>query len=191
MLKSFYSIKYNKAGYLNLGLLKNLTFDELWKYAAQNTFESFMKFFFPQIAKHIDFSKKITFLDKELIRIFKSSVNKKLLREKRQVDLLAQVTLKNEDKKNLFIHIEIQGYKQEDFARRMFLYYCLLYPKLQKDLISACLFVVKDDISYEPNEYTYEFEDFKISFIYPAVNIYKLKERAIKYIKENEKKHIC
>ena len=172
---------------ISLSLLKNLTFDELWKYAAQNTFESFMKFFFPQIAKHIDFSKKITFLDKELIRIFKSSVNKKLFREKRQVDLLAQVILKNEDKKNLFIHIEIQGYKQEDFARRMFLYYCLLYPKLQKDLISACLFVVKDDISYEPNEYIYEFEDFKITFIYPAVNIYKLKERAIKYIRKIRK----
>jgi predicted transposase/invertase (TIGR01784 family) len=146
-----------------------------------------MKFFFPQIAKHVDFSKKVTFLDKELIKIFKNTLNKKLLREKRQVDLLAEVTLKSSKKKNLFIHIEIQGYKQEDFAKRMFLYYCLLYPKLQKDLISACLFVVKDDINYEPNEYTYEFEDFKISFIYPAVNIYKLKERALKYIKEKKK----
>ncbi len=180
--------KFNRKGKkINL---RKLSFDELWKEAIENTFEDFMKFFFPQIAKHIDFKEKIIFRDKELIKIFEDLKDKKLSKEKRFVDALVEVSLKESEKKtrkNLFIHIEIQGYKESDFPKRMFLYYCLLYPKVKRDLISLCLFVVKDDEKYKPNKFTYSFEDFKLEFIYPAVNLYELKERALKYIEKGIK----
>ena len=166
--------------------IKKLTFDELWKASIEVSFEDFMKFFFPQIAKHIDFKEKIIFRDKELIKIFKDVLKERTIREKRFVDLLVEVSLKDKQRKTLFIHIEIQGYEQESFEKRMFLYYALLYIKLQRDLISLCLFIVKN-LNYRPNKFIYKFEDFKLEFIYPAVNIYELKTRALKYIEKGIK----
>ncbi len=164
--------------------------DHIWKLALENTFKDFHRIFFPQIAKHIDFSKEIKIRDKTLIEIFEIEIGKDketLISEDRYTDFLVEVTLKSKEKRYMLIHVEIQGYKQEIFPERIFDYYCRLRPKAKrenKDLICLCLFIVSEK-SYKPNKFLYKFENFKIEFVYPAVNIYELKERALEYIEKN------
>ena len=47
--------------------------DTMWKEIVELYLREFLQFFFPDIYKDIDFSKKYEFLDKELKKIMKAS----------------------------------------------------------------------------------------------------------------------
>jgi len=62
-------------------------YDEGWKEAIRGFFPQFMNFFFPDIAQHIDFSKQVEFLDKELSKISRRGLGR------RRADTLVKVSL--------------------------------------------------------------------------------------------------
>ena len=49
----------------------NTDFDNPWKTVIELYFHEFVGFFFPSIESEIDWSREITFLDKELRKIFR------------------------------------------------------------------------------------------------------------------------
>ena len=90
-------------------------YDSAWKEVIENLFEDFLQFFFPDIFADIDFSNGYEFLNKELSSIVKDN---KIGR--RFADELVKVFLKDGSEKWLLIHIEVQGYKENNFEERIF-----------------------------------------------------------------------
>lgn len=80
-------------------------YDEGWKEIIETFFPQFLCFFFPQIARGIDFGKGYAFLDKELGRISKKGLSG------RRVDKLVRVYRKDGDEQWLLVHIEDELWK--------------------------------------------------------------------------------
>ena len=74
-------------------------------------------FFFPEMAKDIDWSKGYRFLDKELQQIAKDSEL-----GRRFAHTLAEIHRLSGEDQWLLTHVEIQGQKQGGFPKRMYVY---------------------------------------------------------------------
>ena len=79
-------------------------YDSLWKEAIEHYYPEFMAFYFPDAYAAIDWSKKYTFLDNELLAIFPEAEV-----SNRVVDKLVQVELLQGTETRLYIHIEVQS----------------------------------------------------------------------------------
>ena len=99
-----------------------ITKDQVWKSAIENYFEEFMQYFAPDISRDIDFSKGYVNLDKELARLAPKSEQMH-----RRCDALLQVTMKSGEEEYVLIHIEMQGYDDREFAKRMYQYLSLIH----------------------------------------------------------------
>ncbi|WP_035727702.1 Rpn family recombination-promoting nuclease/putative transposase, partial [Eisenibacter elegans] len=126
--------------------------DTLWKGIIEELFEDFMHYFFPEwAAQHIDFSRAPEFLDKELSELIADNNS-----NKRYADKLVKVHSKEGKEHRILIHIEVQGYKDEDFAERMFTYFYRIRDRYQQNILAFALFT-DDKPDFAPNEYRYEY----------------------------------
>ncbi len=146
--------------------------DSPWKEILEDLFEEFLAFFFPQIYRDIDFSKGYEFLDQELRQILKDSET-----GKRVVDKLVKVFLKDGSEKWLLIHIEIQGYAQEEFPERMYVYNYRIFDKFRRTVISLAL-LTDENPSFRPEEFRVSRWGFELSCRYPLIKLidYRLRE---------------
>ncbi|HBY20211.1 MAG TPA: hypothetical protein DEG71_04250, partial [Clostridiales bacterium] len=142
--------------------------DELWKAIIEDLFDEFLEYFMPELYEQIDFTKGYIFLEQELKKLFRESKNKK-----RITDKLVKVYLKNGDEKWILIHIEIQGYNDDEFTRRMFKYFYRIYDKYEKDINAIAIFT-DDKKDYKPDKYEYKFLGTKVTYEY---NTYKILEQ--------------
>lgn len=145
--------------------------DSVWKELLDEYFEYLMALLFPAIHADIDWSKKYESLDKELVQIARRS-----LVGKRHADKLVKVFLKNGEEKWLLLHIEIQGYKDKDFAERTYIYNYLIFNKYKHEVISLAIFT-DDNPSYYPNNYIVRRWDFSLQFVFPAVKVLEYRKR--------------
>ncbi|HHW01869.1 MAG TPA: DUF4351 domain-containing protein [Thermoanaerobacterales bacterium] len=150
--------------------------DILWKGIIEDLFKEFISFFMPEIYEHIDFNKGHSFLDKELAKIFNESDNKK-----KYPDKLAKVYLKNGDEKWILIHIEIQGYKEDEFAERMFTYFYRIYDKYRRKINAIAIFTDEDQ-KYKIDKFEYKFYNTKLTYEYGT---YKIIEQSEDELKQN------
>ncbi len=139
--------------------------DSLWKDILEQLFQEFLQFFFPAIYKDIDFTRGYQFLDKELNRIIKKSDT-----GKRIVDKLVKVYLKDGTEKWLLIHIEIQGYRQKNFAERMFVYNYQIFDRYRREVISLAL-LTDTDVHFRPAEYKVQRDGFLLLFRFPLKKV--------------------
>ena len=155
--------------------LKRKEQDSPWKEIIEKFFKEFLQFFFPKIYKDIDFSRGYEFLDKELFRIVKDSNI-----GKRYADKLVKVYLKNGKETWLLIHIEVQGYRENNFPERIYIYQYKIFDKYHKEVI--CLVILTDkDENYRPDTYEKERWGFSLSFKFPVVKLidYRGKEEEL------------
>ena len=143
----------------------------VWKEAIETYFSEFMEFFFPEIAKDIDFEKGCEFLDKELEKITRDAeIGKRL------ADVLVKVFLKDGSEKWLLIHIEVQGYYEKEFGRRMFIYNYRIFDRYGVDVIS--LAILADAVeSFRIDRYERKYWDFELRFRFPIVKVLDYKNR--------------
>ena len=146
-------------------------YDEGWKEVIETFFPQFLSFLFPQIAHDIDFGKGYTFLDKELGRI-----SKKGLTGPRVVDKLVRVHRKDGDEQWLLIHIEVQGYPQKRFERRMYVYNYRIFDRYDRDVVSLAVLTDEDE-RFRPGAYQFEFGDFYHEMRFPIVKLLDYRER--------------
>jgi hypothetical protein len=85
-------------------------YDESWKEALSEYFDSFLDFFFSPIYQQIDWTRIPQALDKELQQITASSDTEKCIADK-----LYQVWLLDQQEIWILIHIEIQSQYDRDF----------------------------------------------------------------------------
>ena len=126
---------------------RDLTEDELWKLIISHLRVEFVHFFLPDWVEQIDFTKPIEFLDKELKRILPKGKAKN-----RSVDVLMRLHLKNGKDMTFLFHVEVQGYFELGFPRRVFQYYYRISDYLQEP-IETLVIMVDEDPNYRPNEY--------------------------------------
>lgn len=145
--------------------------DQIWKEIIEDLFPKFIEFFLPELYLDIDFNKKVNFLEQELNKLFPNSKE-----NSRRVDKLAEVTLKNKRKKLILVHVEVQGYYDKNFDKRIFSYYYRIYDRFKKDIVTLAIFT-EDNKNYKPNKYNRNNYGTEITLKY---NIYKILEQSEK-----------
>jgi predicted transposase YdaD len=150
-------------------------FDKAWKEILGLHFEDFISFFFPQVHAQIVWGKGFQFLDKELHQIARSA---KI--GTRFADKLVQVQTKQYGAVWVLIHIEVQSYKDAEFAERMFIYYYKIYDRFKMKV--ASLAILGDTNSkWRPSEFNTELLNCQLSLKFPMVKLadYEGREEAL------------
>jgi hypothetical protein len=145
--------------------------DNPWQDIIDSYFEAFLAFFFPIVAKQIDWNHGYEFLEQELQQIVKDA---KMNRQ--DTDKLVKVWLKNGIEAVLHIHTEVQGQKDERFTERMFIYHYRLFESLGQQVISLAILGDKD-INWRPKNYGYQLMGCELSFRFPIVKLMDYKNK--------------
>ncbi len=145
--------------------------DSIWKEAIEGYFEDFMWFFFPEVAEDIDFVQGYEFLDKELEEITQGSGA-----GRRIADVLVKVYLKDGGERWLVIHIEVQGYPEEEFARRMFIYNYRALDRYGVEVVSLAVLADRHP-NFRPQRFEMARWGFRCLFEFPTVKLLDYRER--------------
>jgi len=132
--------------------------DQLTKRLVELFFKDFLDFFCPDLAKIIDFNKKIDFPNKELY-------SGMIEGEKTVSDILAKVNLLDGQEQYILVHIEIQSSRDVDIPRRMYRYFSNIWMKYEKPVFAFALFI--DESRWrEPisNVFNMEFMGTKLTY---------------------------
>jgi len=142
--------------------------DTLWKSLLEDVFDDFFLFFFEEYKDKFDLNKGFEFLDKELEQLFPDEGTE--TSSPRFVDKLVKVFRKDGGDEWILVHIEVQGYRDTDFPKRMFTYFYRIMDKFNKAVTSIAIFT---DINkhFKPSEYRYSFMGVENTFKY---NTYKI-----------------
>jgi hypothetical protein len=146
--------------------------DSLWRKILDKMLPEFLAFYFPEIHQAIDFGKGFEFLDKELQKILPQEDDT----GKRVVDKLVKVFLRDGSEKWLLIHIEIQGYREIDFSKRVFHCYYRIYDRFGEELISVAL-LTDDDPEFRENVYAISRWGFRLHFEFPVVKLLDYRDK--------------
>jgi hypothetical protein len=124
-----------------------------------------MAFCFPIIHHDIDWDGGITFLDKELQQLLPDDEQGKQI-----TDLLVQLHRYNGEENYFLIHIEIQGYSQDNFAQRLFLYNVRLMLGYSEPVVSLVIYTDADE-DFRPAHYEVRYWNFYHEFGFPVVKL--------------------
>lgn len=124
-------------------------YDTPWKEIIEFFFPQFMKFFVPGSEQDIDWTRKIKFLDTEFQKITRESVQ-----GRRHTDKLIEVVLKNNTRKWILIHVEVQAQKDTEFSERMFVYNYRIYDRYRIPVTSIAV-LADDSPSWNPGSFEY------------------------------------
>ncbi len=127
--------------------MSKVTRDELWKGFVRKYYDRFSKSIFPQDAGQIDWAKKWQVMDKEMLRIFAEA--KVLLRKG---DLLLKVWLKNGEEAWILIHLEFQGYVDQDMGKRIDTCYYRIKEYYNRPVAIQVIYT-DDDPNFNPDSH--------------------------------------
>ena len=149
--------------------------DEKWKILIGNYLKDFLSFFMPKLNEQIDFDKGYEFLDGELNRIKIKSKSRN-----RRSDKLVKVYLKDGTEQYLLIHIEIQGYDEDDFSDRMFTYYYRISDLHKTRNITAISVYTENNKSFKPNKFENKVFGTEILYKYNTYKVLEQNEKSLK-----------
>src|SRR5699024_12640487 len=110
--------------------------DKLCKELINEFFIEFLDAFVPEVHDNIDY---------HVIKPLPDEVYTDLLKwSTRRFDIVIETTLKGTDAV-VIIHVEPQSYKQNDFHKRMYHYFSLLYNKYQMPIVPIAVFSYVED----------------------------------------------
>jgi hypothetical protein len=141
--------------------------DILWKAALEDLFDDFLRFFYPDADRLFNLDRGFEYLDKELEQLFPPDADNY---SPRYVDKLVKVFTNSGDEEWILIHIEVQGYTDQDFAKRMFQYYYRILDKYDKPITAFAIFADSNK-NFHPKYYE---RDFLGTKVYYAFNTYKI-----------------
>ena len=152
--------------------------DILWKGVIEDLFADFLYFFYNDAKEIFDMDRGFEFLDKELGQLYPGQD----IRHPKFVDKLVKVYKKNGVEEWLLIHIEVQGYNDKLFTRRMFTYFCRILDRFDKEVASIAIFT-DGDKGYRPARYKYNCLDTDIIFRFKT---YKVKGQDIMALENSD-----
>jgi predicted transposase/invertase (TIGR01784 family) len=149
--------------------------DEKWKSLISKYLKDFLSFFMPDLYKEVDFEKGYEFLDGELNKIKIKSKSKN-----RRSDRLVKLYLKNGLEQYLLVHIEIQGYFEEDFSKRMFKYFYRVADLHNSYNITAISVYTEDREDFKPNKFQHNLFGTELTYKFNAYKVLEQKEEKLK-----------
>ena len=165
--------------------LKPIHFDEAWKFIFSLNLKEALAYFHPKLAMQIDWQKNIEYIEQELGN-FTLHSNQSFKR----VDKLIKVNLLNKKNAIIYLHTEIQAFKPNEIAARMFQYYMYLsiqYPTFE--IHSLLVYIGSEVPSKEINKHIINNSS---NFIHFECTYYSLGEHSDKaLIEENSLISIC
>lgn len=140
-------------------------YDSPWKAAIERYFADFLHFYFPAAHAKIDWSQPITFLEQELREVV---IDAEL--GKRFVDKLVRVTGQGGQQEWLYIHLEVQGRAQSNFAERMFVYNYRLYDRYHTPIASLAV-LADEQLHWRPTAFGYDVLDCQMGIRFPVAKL--------------------
>jgi len=106
-------------------------------------------FFVPDSQQDIDWNADIKFLDKEFQKMIRASVV-----GRKHADKLVEVTLSNQAKRWVLIHVEAQAQRETAFSERMFVYNYRIHDRYRIPVTSIAI-LADDAPSWHPSGFDY------------------------------------
>jgi hypothetical protein len=139
--------------------------DSPWKSVLRGYFPEAVDFFFPEIAKLIDWRSPPVFLDKEFVRL---SPNAKI--GKRYADQLVKVKLKRGKSLILLLHLEIQASKEKNFEERMLIYAMRIFDHFHQ-LPCSLAILCDTNATWRPQAHSLVTPGSRLDFEFTAVKL--------------------
>jgi hypothetical protein len=124
-------------------------YDSPWKEMLDGYFPAFMAFFFPAAAVEIDWSRGYESLDTELQQIVRDAAL-----GTRLADKLLRVWRRDGVEQFVLIHVEIQGQRDADFPKRMYVYNYRLFDRYDRPVVSLAV-LTDASPTWRPMRYAY------------------------------------
>jgi hypothetical protein len=124
--------------------------DNPWKEAITGAFPEFLAFFFPAAHAAIDWAGGHEFLDKELRQVVRDAAS-----GRKFVDVLARVAGADAAPRLIYVHVEVQTQRDDDFAWRIFTYHHRLLDRWGRAVASFAV-LADDHPGWRPDEYRAE-----------------------------------
>ena len=140
-------------------------YDGPWKEAIETNFADFLHFYFPQVHEQIDWSENPVFLDQELRAVVRDAEL-----GRRFADKLVRVRLLRGEIEWIYVHIEVQGDMQSEFAERMFVYHYRLYDRYRRPVASLAL-LADDQADWRPQRYAYDVCGCSLQLRFPVAKL--------------------
>ncbi|MEO5330572.1 MAG: DUF4351 domain-containing protein [Magnetococcus sp. YQC-5] len=140
-------------------------YDAPWKEILKACFRDFLAFFLQKAHDGIDWQREPEFLDKELDRITREAQAKN-----RRVDLLVKVMLLNGEELWVLIHVEVQGYRDAEFAERMYTCQHRAYDLHRKPVVGLAI-LADEDPSWRVAEYHQELWGSEVIYRFNTVKL--------------------
>ena len=140
-------------------------YDSPWKEAVESYFPEFIEFYFPEASQQIDWACGYQFLDQELRAVVQDAEL-----GKRFVDKLAKVALRDGSERWVYVHLEVQGSAQAEFAERMFVYNYRLYDRYRQPVASLAV-LADSTANWRPNHFGFAVLGCEHELRFPAVKL--------------------
>ena len=140
-------------------------YDTPWKEAVERYFPEFMAFYFPAAHAQIDWGQGHSFLEQEL-----QAITQDAELGKRFVDKLVRVTRLTGQEDWIYIHLEVQGTAQTEFAERMFVYNYRIFDRYRRPVASMAV-LADDGLNWKPQAFGYDVLDCQMGIRFPVAKL--------------------
>ena len=140
-------------------------YDSPWKEAVESYFPEFIEFYFPDAHRQIDWVRGYQFLDQELRAVVQDAEL-----GKRFVDKLAKVALRDGSERWVYVHLEVQGNAQAEFAERMFVYNYRLYDRYRQPVASLAV-LADSTLHWRPDHFSFAVLGCKHELCFPVAKL--------------------
>jgi len=140
-------------------------YDSPWKEVLDRYFELFLAFFFPLAHSEIDWSRGYETLDKELQQVVREAEL-----GRRVVDKLVRVWRRDGEEEWVLVHVEVQGYEEADFGRRMYVCNYRLFDRYNRKVVSLAV-LADERAGWRPDRFGYSLWGCTIEFQFPIVKL--------------------
>ena len=146
-------------------------YDSPWKEMLDAYFPDFMAFFFPEAYNDIDWTRGYESLDTELQQVVRDAAL-----GTRLADKLMKVWRRDGIEQMVLLHTEIQGDRDTDFPKRMYVYNYRLFDRYDRPVVS--LAVLGDSSArWRPTRYEYHLWGCRVGIAFLVVKLRDYRER--------------
>ena len=142
-----------------------ITNDSLWKGIIEDLLLDFLTFFYPDQIFNLE--KGYDFLDKELEELFPLIDAEHKIR---RVDKLIKLFDTTGQERWILIHIEVQGYSDQNLPSRMFHYFYRILDRYKMP-VTTLVILTDPDPRYNPSEFKYSVVDSNLLYQYRTYKV--------------------
>ena len=146
-------------------------YDSPWKNALEAYFEECVHFFFPEMAREVDWARGYLFLEKELQQVANNAAV-----GRRYADKLVRLHRKDGGSEWVLTHVEVQGQEKSTFSERMYTYNYRIFDLFHRKVASIAI-LADDNPAWHPDHFSYELWGSRTGLWFPSVKLLDYREK--------------